>query len=62
VYLDLTKTNEWIGKFWHMDGIENHLLVEIPKVQKDNYCIFYLEVESRPNMIIINNNNNMAKQ
>jgi hypothetical protein len=40
--LYLTKTNEWIEKMLHMDGNENHVLVVIPKVQKDNYCIFYL--------------------
>jgi hypothetical protein len=34
--LDLTKTNDWIEKMWHMDEIENHVLVKIPKVQKDN--------------------------
>jgi hypothetical protein len=42
VHLYLTKTNEWIEKMLHIDGIENHVLVEIAKVQKENYCIFYL--------------------
>jgi hypothetical protein len=40
--LYLTKTNEWIENILHMDGNENLVFVEIPKVQKDNYSIFYL--------------------
>jgi hypothetical protein len=40
MHLDLTKNNECIEKFLHMYGIANHVLVKIPNVQKDNYCIF----------------------
>jgi hypothetical protein len=42
MHLDLTKTNDWIEKMWCMDETQNHAVVKIPKVQKDNYCIFYL--------------------
>jgi hypothetical protein len=42
MHLDLTKTNEYREKMLHIDSIENHVLIKIPKVQKDNYCTFYL--------------------